>query len=137
MTSVRVFGTALTSLTGNLRGDSLRDLARCPVVEEYRELRLTKQVDESRRDNQARCGEPASRTPVLESPQLRDTVTTHADISAKGRRTRPIDDATAEEEHVAIDSLCTSGFRSGSGACERECQPAHSAEDSPTMLVHS
>src|SRR5262245_34423293 len=137
MTSVRVCGTALTSLSGNLRGDALRDLARCPVVEKDGELGLTQQVDESRRDDQAGCDEPASRAAVLESPQVRDPVTTHTDIGAKRRRTGPIDDATTKEEHVAIGCCCAGGFRSGSRAAERECQPAQNADDSPTMLVHS
>src|SRR6185436_7028515 len=124
MTSVRMCSTALTSLTGDLRGDSLRDLARGAVVEKYGELRLAEEVDESRRQDQARCGEPARRIPLLERSQLRDPVTAHADISTKRRPTGPVDDAATEEEHVAIDCLCTSGFPSGSGTCERECQPA-------------
>src|SRR5262249_62242103 len=93
------------SLAGDLGRDALHDLAGRARIDQHVEFRLTQQVDEARRHDQIRRVDLRLRLGVRETPDRRNPIARYTDVTAKPRRSGPVDDATVRNQNVKTRPL--------------------------------
>ena len=102
----------------DLRRDALRDLGRRAAVDQDVVLRLSEQVDEPGRDDEARGVDRALSRRAAEPADRRDLPAAHPDVRREPGSPGPVDDAGVDEQDV-VGSRTFRGRRGGAET-ERE-----------------
>src|SRR6202030_3265360 len=91
-----------SSLTGDLRRDSLRELAQRAIVDQQGPFRLPQHIDETGRNNQSLCiYYPLSARTVYLSERC-NTISANSQIAGDPWISRAIDNPSVPDHHVVV-----------------------------------